>query len=54
MTRPDIHFRSRVRFPAVLLAISLATGLQAGPPFLTDDPEPVDLKHWEGRSVILF
>jgi hypothetical protein len=22
-------------------------GMRAGPPFLTDDPEPVDLNHWE-------
>jgi hypothetical protein len=29
------------------MAMGLASGLQAGPPFLTDDPEPVDLKHWE-------
>ena len=35
--------------------ISLAVGLNliltvqtfAGPPFLTDDPEPVDYQHWE-------
>lgn len=25
----------------------LAATLRAGPPFLTDDPEPVDLHHWE-------
>jgi hypothetical protein len=29
------------------LAIGLAGAAQAGPPFLTDDPEPVDLGHWE-------
>jgi len=36
-----------------LAALSLLTGLAlagpafAGPPFLTDDPEPVELGHWE-------
>ena len=29
------------------LAMSLAGAAQAGPPFITDDPEPVDLGHWE-------
>ena len=23
------------------------TAVQAGPPFVTDDPEPVEYKHWE-------
>jgi len=27
--------------------LGLAVVLNAGPPFLTDDPEPVDLNHWE-------
>ena len=27
--------------------MTLATGTFAGPPFLTDDPEPVDYQHWE-------
>ncbi len=31
---------------AVGLAIAARTAL-AGPPFLTDDPEPVDYEHWE-------
>ena len=31
---------------AALLAVSRAI-IQAGPPFITDDPEPVDLDHWE-------
>ncbi len=30
-----------------LIAFALAGALRAGPPFLTDDPEPVDLNHWE-------
>ena len=42
----------RLRRP-VYAALSLATALlaaapaHAGPPFITDDPEPVDLGHWE-------
>lgn len=30
-----------------LLALVLAPPAFAGPPFLTDDPEPVDYRHWE-------
>ena len=30
-----------------LVAASTAGATRAGPPFLTDDPEPVDLDHWE-------
>ncbi len=30
-----------------LLALALARPASAGPPFLTDDPEPVDYRHWE-------
>ncbi|HVU33943.1 MAG TPA: hypothetical protein VHE61_10945 [Opitutaceae bacterium] len=42
-----------MRFPPLrpvlltALLLALCTGLRAGPPFLTDDPEPVDLHHWE-------
>ena len=32
---------------AILLALGSSLPLHAGPPFLTDDPEPVDLNHWE-------
>jgi hypothetical protein len=36
---------------AAFVSIGLLTGLIsqafAGPPFLTDDPEPVELRHWE-------
>jgi hypothetical protein len=31
----------------VALVLAAAVGMRAGPPFLTDDPEPVDLNHWE-------
>jgi hypothetical protein len=30
-----------------LLALALATTAWAGPPFITDDPEPVETGHWE-------
>jgi hypothetical protein len=32
---------------AVAAAIMLAGAADAGPPFRTDDPEPVDYQHWE-------
>ena len=35
------------RLVAALLAISLPPLCYAGPPYLTDDPEPVELRHWE-------
>lgn len=31
----------------VLLSFSISQQLSAGPPFDTDDPQPVDFKHWE-------
>lgn len=31
----------------ILVTASLATVLFAGPPYLTDDPEPVETHHWE-------
>ena len=34
-------------FHLMTLGLVLAPGLRAGPPFLTDDPEPVDYRHWE-------
>lgn len=39
----------RLGFPLLggLFLCGLATPLQAGPPFVTDDPEPVDYQHWE-------
>jgi len=32
---------------AVLVLTLLANGLIAGPPYLTDDPDPVEFHHWE-------
>jgi hypothetical protein len=31
----------------VLAVLLLPGSLKAGPPFVTDDPEPVEYKHWE-------
>ncbi|HNX51115.1 MAG TPA: hypothetical protein PKL08_13190 [Thermoanaerobaculaceae bacterium] len=31
-----------------LVSLVLALRASAGPPFLTDDPEPVATRHWEG------
>jgi hypothetical protein len=38
-----------IRFSLLLIAILFISNLlcYAGPPFLTDDPVPVDYKHWE-------
>ena len=36
-----------VRTGALILALGAALPAAAGPPFLTDDPEPIELKHWE-------
>ena len=42
------HPRPRPLAPFVLAAALLAGhAARAGPPFVTDDPEPVDLGHWE-------
>jgi hypothetical protein len=32
---------------AIILGLIFATPVLAGPPFVTDDPEPVDYQHWE-------
>jgi hypothetical protein len=31
----------------VVVVLASACALRAGPPFITDDPEPVDFQHWE-------
>jgi len=38
---------------AVCLNLMLAPRIVAGPPFLTDDPEPVDYHHWEAYLFTL-
>ena len=51
MANPDIRFWSRSlrgrTLAAIFFALGSTPGLQAGPPFFTDDPEPVALNHWE-------
>ncbi len=37
----------RFRFPPALLVLAAAAAVVAGPPFVTDDPEPVDYRHLE-------
>ena len=44
--------RSRVVLAAFALAV--ATSARAGPPFLTDDPEPVELGHWEAYLFAMY
>lgn len=41
------NLRRRRKQAGLLLALACALGLHGGPPFLTDDPDPVDLNHWE-------
>jgi hypothetical protein len=39
--------RSRIEPLIIALAVLWSTPLAAGPPFLTDDPEPVPFRHYE-------
>src|SRR5437588_11461348 len=47
--RPRLCFtRSLKSLPSLLVILALAAGRAlAGPPYVTDDPEPVELHHWE-------
>src|ERR1035437_10609377 len=45
--RTFMHLIVKIAALAVGLNLVLAVSLYAGPPFLTDDPEPVDYQHWE-------
>ncbi len=38
----------------VALVVLLAPGAHAGPPYITDDPEPVEYRHWETYLASLF
>lgn len=38
---------SRLRLALGLALLVVPAAASAGPPFLTDDPEPTDFKHWE-------
>ena len=47
----------KMRRPCVVLAafaLSVAASAPAGPPFLTDDPEPVELGHWEAYLFAMY
>ena len=44
---------SKIIALAVCLNLILAARTFAGPPFLTDDPEPVDYQHWEAYLFTL-
>ena len=39
--------RRWLAWPPAVLGVISAGAAAAGPPFITDDPEPVDLGHWE-------
>ena len=48
--------RPRTRHAALIVATALvaqAAPAVAGPPFITDDPEPVDEQHWEINNAII-
>src|SRR5450432_2682101 len=40
-------YRLSVISQLITLCVILVGNASAGPPFLTDDPEPVDYQHWE-------
>jgi hypothetical protein len=46
-TRESVQRSFLIGFAVLALAIALAGVALAGPPFLTDDPEPVPFGHWE-------
>lgn len=46
------HRRNLLLFPAILLVA--ASGALAGPPFVTDDPDTTDYKHWEIDLFTLY
>jgi hypothetical protein len=45
---------SRLSVVSGLMVLIAATSVQAGPPFVTDDPEPVELHHWEVYAFSLY
>lgn len=47
MAAPSADPSRPARAACLFLALAVASPAAAGPPFLTDDPEPVDLGHWE-------
>jgi hypothetical protein len=48
MEKPGVKaYRPRLIFLGILICLFFPKQLPAGPPFRTDDPEPVELHHWE-------
>ena len=45
--RPASRWNRKLRFLVVFWLILCPMDAWAGPPFLTDDPQPVDFQHWE-------
>ncbi len=43
----------QITLAATLAALALPAAALAGPPFNTDDPEPVEVQHWEINNAIL-
>jgi hypothetical protein len=41
-------------FAVMLLALSAPFNVFAGPPYVTDDPEPVEYQHWEVYVASMF
>lgn len=46
------RFARRAALSVILVSVALAAPATAGPPFVTDDPEPTDLGHWEIYNYI--
>jgi hypothetical protein len=42
-----MNFRKNILYLIIVVIANYSGSLLAGPPFATDDPEPVDFKHWE-------
>lgn len=42
----------RTKYIAITALLCISQPVVAGPPFLTDDPEPVDYQHWEINNAI--
>ena len=38
----------------MLVVIGVPNGVQCGPPYITDDPEPVEYQHWEVYLASIF
>lgn len=51
MLRVNFRWSSLLAMGAVMV---FCKGAAAGPPFITDDPEPVEFKHWEVYAASLF